>query len=230
MQAPTVRHSGNDWASRNNLRNAAVSASSIMNTRQWGDAGAENNPAMLEYRAALANNNALQLTQPGMDLEGMRQIGQLARERLSQAGQNDRAELGALRFDQANQVDRARLAVEQTTAGFQNRSAQRLENAQVALENAKTPEAQRSAYLRLMALAGKQEHAKDRYITVGGGQTVRDGQTVKEPTSVLDTATQQWMQPPGQGGPVTVQSREQLAALPSGSVYVGPNDKQYRKD
>ena len=40
--APTVRHSGNDWEARNDLRNAQVSATSIMNNGgQWDRAAEE---------------------------------------------------------------------------------------------------------------------------------------------------------------------------------------------
>ena len=36
VQAPTVLHSGNDWASRNALRSAEVSASSMTNQQGYG--------------------------------------------------------------------------------------------------------------------------------------------------------------------------------------------------
>lgn len=39
--APVIRHSGNDWQKRNSLRNAQVSAGSIMNNGGKWDSGAE---------------------------------------------------------------------------------------------------------------------------------------------------------------------------------------------
>lgn len=156
FQAPTVRHSGNDWQARNDLRNAEVSAGSIMNTRKWGGPGAENNPDVLKYKAMLANDMAMRGLQPAADVAAMRENASLQREGMQQAGANDRATLSAMSDAERNQISRNRLALEQTTAGFQNRTAQRMENAQVALENAKTPEQQRSARERLLALAGKE--------------------------------------------------------------------------
>ncbi len=64
FQPQPIRHSDNDWQTRKNLENARTAASSITNTRQWGGPGAENNPAMQEYRAALATDNALQQAEP----------------------------------------------------------------------------------------------------------------------------------------------------------------------
>lgn len=82
-QAPTVRHSGNDWNARNTLRNAEVSASSITNTRRWGGKGAENSPDVQAYKAMLDNDLALQRTEPGVQLETLRSNNGLRGQKLA---------------------------------------------------------------------------------------------------------------------------------------------------
>lgn len=82
-QAPTVRHSGNDWNARNTLRNAEVSASSITNTRRWGGKGAENSPDVQAYTAMLGNDLALQRAEPGMQLETLRSNNSLRGQKLT---------------------------------------------------------------------------------------------------------------------------------------------------
>ncbi|WP_404299793.1 hypothetical protein [Alicycliphilus denitrificans] len=106
----------------------------------------------------------------------------LQAENLQQAGANTRAAFSAMSDAERNQIARGRLAMEQTAAGFQNRTAQRIENAQVAFENASTPEQQRSARERLLALSGKSEG--ELWAHSPGGQ-------------VVDPKTQQLITQPG---------------------------------
>lgn len=136
--------------------------------------------------------------------EAMQQSGSMARERLQQMGATDRANIGARHYGDSNAIARGELAIKQGTAARQERTAQRIDQAETALQNAKTPIEQRSARERLLALHGKSDSMKDRFVTVGGGQTVRDGQTVKEPTSLYDTLENRWVQAPNsaeQAGP-----------------------------
>ncbi len=137
------------------LRDAEVSASSITNRPEWGGRGAQDNPAMLEYRAALQQDSNIRQNRAGADLETMRQSGTLQREGMQQAGETQRTGIRAEGVNAANQIARGRLTLEQIAAGYSNRSADRIDRAQMDLENAKTPEVQRSARERLMALAGK---------------------------------------------------------------------------
>lgn len=137
------------------LRDAEVSAGSIMNTRKWGGSGAENNPSMLAYGALLKQDSNMVQNQAAAEIEAQRQATALLREGMHQAGENRRAAMTGQRYADANQIDRGRLTLEQIAAGYSNRSADRLDRAQAELESAKTPEAQRSARERLMALAGK---------------------------------------------------------------------------
>ncbi|WP_311221348.1 MULTISPECIES: hypothetical protein [unclassified Acidovorax] len=137
------------------LRDAAVSASSLTNRSSWGGRGAENNADMLAFRAALQQDSDIRQNQAGQDLEGLRQSGSLAREGLQQTGATERTNISARRDDAANQIAKGRLTLEQIAAGYTNRSADRIDRAQVELENARTPETQRSARELLMALAGR---------------------------------------------------------------------------
>ena len=87
VQAPIVRNSTNDWAARNNLRNASVSASSITNNGgKFDRSGPGDSAAMAEYKAALATDQALQQAQPGMDQTAMRENAGIQREGMQQEG------------------------------------------------------------------------------------------------------------------------------------------------
>ena len=68
-QAPTVLHSGNDWASRNALRNLEVSASSITNNGGRFDENRGTSTARKAYAAALGEDIKRQGAQPAVDLE-----------------------------------------------------------------------------------------------------------------------------------------------------------------
>lgn len=122
-------------------------------------AGSIHGPTAAAGKAALAalDAQALQQERAAGDLGVVQaqQQGLSARERLTQLGANQRASMDAQRHADANQIDRGRLELEQMTAGFQSRTAQRMEKAQIDLESAKTPAEQRSARERLLALAGK---------------------------------------------------------------------------
>lgn len=155
LQAPVVRHSGNDWQMRNDLRNAQVSASSITNNGGRWDQHKGVSPERA-YAAALEQaDTKARFAQPGVDLATQRENASLQREGMQQQGATNRTVINAATDGERNQISRGKLALEQMAAGFQNRSAQRTENAQLALENAKTPEEARSARERLLALAGK---------------------------------------------------------------------------
>ena len=162
VTAPTVLHSGNSWQARNDLRNLEVSASSIMNRPGWEGAGMgryarqHGTPAATQaYQAAQAADIAARGAQSAYDMKAAQENAAIEREGMQQQGATDRASISAISDAERNQIARGRLAMEQTAAGFQNRTAQRMENAQVAFENAKTPEQQRSARERLLALSGK---------------------------------------------------------------------------
>ena len=126
-----------------------------MNSEKWGGKGAQNNPSVLAYKTALANDAAAQAGQIALDGEAMRQNGGIQREGMQQAGETQRTGIRAEGVEGVNQINRGRLTLEQIAAGYTNRSADRIDRAQAELENAKTPEAQKSARERLMALTGR---------------------------------------------------------------------------
>jgi hypothetical protein len=73
IQAPVVRHSGNDWQARNDLRNALVSASSITNNGGKWDRHKGESAEALTYRAMLGTDQALRNSVPGLDQAAMRE-------------------------------------------------------------------------------------------------------------------------------------------------------------
>jgi hypothetical protein len=90
VAAPTVRHSGNNWAARNALRNAEVSASPITNR---GLGRNRTTPAQDVYRTALSNDAALLQAEPAMQqddansrtmIQGMQAQQRLAMDRETQ--------------------------------------------------------------------------------------------------------------------------------------------------
>ncbi|MCO5358422.1 hypothetical protein [Acidovorax kalamii] len=91
ISAPTMRHSGNDWQARNDLRNAQVSASSITQSDKWGKG--RDRTATENYAALLRADSAARGAQPGIDQEAMRQNGGLQREAMQQTGETSRTQL-----------------------------------------------------------------------------------------------------------------------------------------
>ena len=75
-------------------------------------------------------------------------------------------------------------------------TSQRSANILQRYDSAKN-EAERMAIIRQHPDVFGQKQAepqgKDRYMTVGGGTSVVDGQTVREPTMVFDTVTKQYV-------------------------------------
>lgn len=227
---PVIRHSGNDWAARNALRNAEVSASSITNRAEWNNAGkADADGKIARYNAAVANDFALQQAQPGLEQEGQRQRGLSARERLLQIGENARANLSAQRYDDANQIAAGQLALQQTAAGFQNRAAQRMENAQVAYEQAGTPALRAAARDRLLALAGKAHDDQWKAVALQGGTDAMGNKTESILGAVNERTGEMRRMPTGQAGADRVTTKAQFDALPKGATYTGEDGRTYRK-
>lgn len=212
-----VANSSNDFAARKQLENLATSASSIKNTLKWGGRGAENNPSVRAYQAALESDLAQQQGQTRADESTLHANAGLQREGVQQLGATQRE---AMR----NDVDRGRLALEQGVAAERSRGAARIEAAQEAVATADTPQKQRAAQQRLLALMGKPENTKDRFVTAGGGTYVQDGQTVKEPTSIYDSVRDEWLTPPAQNQQQPP-SKEQLV---KGKVYRLPDGRSMR--
>jgi hypothetical protein len=212
------------------LRDAEVSASSITNKPEWGGRGAENSAAMLEYRAALQQDSNIRQNQAGADLETTRQTGSLQREGLQQAGETQRTNIRAQRDDAANEIARGRLSLEQVAAGYTNRSADRMDKAQAELEAAKTPEAQRSARERLLALAGKAPQ-NEWAVQVTPTTKNLDGSTTQGSVYRFNKTTGETVRVDEGQAPAApkVSSQAQFDALPKGATYMGADGRMYRK-
>jgi hypothetical protein len=219
-----IAHSGNDWASRNALRNAEVSASSIKNTQQWGGRGAENNPAVQKYQAMLTTDQALQQAAPGLQAEGMRQGNALVRAAMEQQGQNQRAGMQA-------GLTQQRLDMDRETQGYTNRTNRLVEAARNQVAQQQDPTKRRSLVQYMRDIEGATQQS-DPYLVVPGGQQVdpTSGRAYNTPSTVFNRSTGQFMQQPGQGGPISVTNQAQFNALPSGTLYTAPDGQQYRKN
>lgn len=130
VQAPQVLHSGNSWQARNDLRNAMVSASSIMNDGgKWDKHGKGVVAPERAYAMELAKTDAaLRGAQPGVDVAAMRENAGIQREGMQQAGETQRSRLQQALTDirerrtaqhQASQEDiaRQRLALDTARLG-----------------------------------------------------------------------------------------------------------------
>ncbi|QTD44552.1 hypothetical protein [Ottowia testudinis] len=168
--APTVVHSGNDWQARNDLRNAQVSAGALQGSwDNWRNKGGPS-AAQTKFASLQTADQAARGAQPGLDQEAMRQQGATARNT-----QDNRTR--SLADVARSSLERDRFGLEQTQAGFQNRSAQRLENAQLALESAKTEDEQRGARQRLLALMGKPDGDTWKAVALQGGMDAQGNKT-----------------------------------------------------
>lgn len=239
FRAPTVAHSGNDWQSRNDLRNAEVSASSIKNTLQWGGAGAENSPDVQKYQSMLSTDQTLRRAQPGLDAETLRQNAGLAREEIQQAGGLQReamqqsGETG--RTGMRVGVEQQRLQGEAEARGFKTRAQRQEEQLRnTLLDPNATPQQKQQAQQSMRAIRGETEQSPWK-VTVTPATKNADGSTTQGSIIRHNAVTGEVQQVDAgmAGGPKTITNddagRRALAALPSGSVYVGPDGKQYRK-
>ena len=176
VQAPVVRNSTNDWAARNNLRNASVSASSITNNGgKFDRSGPGDSAAMAEYKAALATDQAMQSAQPGMDQTAMRENAGIQREGMQQqgattrTGMQERGSMGRTMAQAALEQQKINQAGE--SQGFANRAAAQSEQLRnVLLDPNATPEQRSVAQRNLAALSGNTEDARKNVVTLGGGQ------------------------------------------------------------
>ncbi|MFS4514357.1 hypothetical protein ACMFLR_10875 [Delftia tsuruhatensis] len=194
IEAAGIRHSGNDWQSRNELRNAEVSASSITNTRRFGGRGAENSPDMQRYRAALGTDAALRQADPAMQIEGVRQGNALVRAAMEQQGQNQRAGMQA-------GLTQQRLDMDRETQGYTNRTNRLVEAARNQVAQQQDPTKRRSLVQYMRDIEGGTPQA-DPYLVVPGGQQVdpTSGRAYNTPSTVFNRQSGQFVQQPGQGG------------------------------
>lgn len=159
FRTPTIAHSGNDWQSRNDLRNAEVSASSITNTRRFGGRGAENSPDVERYRSMLGTDAVLRQAQPGLEAETMRQNAGLMREDMQQAGGLQREAMQQAgetgRTGMRVGIEQQRLQGEQVARGFKTRAAAQEETLRnTLLDPNATPQQKQQAQQAMRAIRG----------------------------------------------------------------------------
>lgn len=215
QQAPQVRHSGNDWQARNDLRNLEVSASSITNQPRWSGQGGRQAagsvpPAVAAYQAALQTDAELRRAVPSMDQMAMRENAATQRTGMQEQGSNARntldntvrmADVGVRGFDaqarRANDarrasVDERRMTLDENTGNISIRAAQRLESLQTRYAEAKTDADRAKIAKEIRDLSGKGDgNLKDNFMVVGGGQEwdAQAGAMRNVPQRVIDLRT-----------------------------------------
>lgn len=200
QQAPQVRHSGNDWQARNDLRNLEVSASSITNQPRWSGQGGRQAagsvpPAVAAYQAALQTDAELRRAVPSMDQMAMRENAATQRTGMQEQGSNARntldntvrmADVGVRGFDaqarRANDarrasVDERRMTLDENIGNISVRAAQRLESLQTRYAEAKTDADRAKIAREIRDLSGKSDETADWAVQVTPQTKNPDGST-----------------------------------------------------
>ncbi|TCP14632.1 hypothetical protein [Simplicispira metamorpha] len=159
MAAPQVAHSGNSWSAQNALRNAQVSASSIMNNGGRWDQHKGVSPERA-YAAAMENADfAARGAQPGMDQAAMRENAATQREGMQQAGSTARAQMQEVgqnnRFGQTQGLARDKFGLEQETQGIKNQGASLISAMQAQIAQEKDPAKRQAIVQRLREMQGQ---------------------------------------------------------------------------
>ncbi|WP_315534019.1 hypothetical protein [Delftia acidovorans] len=249
FRAPTVAHSGNDWQARKDLQNLETGASSIMNRPEFAAAGmarfrgggAQSGPppAVAAYQAALQTDSALRQAQPGLEAETMRQNAGLAREGIQQEGGLQREAMQQAgetgRTGMRVGIEQQRLQGEAEARGFKTRAQRQEEQLRnTLLDPNATAQQKQQAQQSMRAIRGDAEPSPWA-LQVTPSAKNPDGSSSEGSVYRINKATGdvQRVDAGMAGGPKTITNddagRRALAALPSGSVYVGPDGKQYRK-
>ena len=237
FQAPTVAHSGNSWSAQNALRNAQVSASSIMNNGGSWDKHKGVSPERA-YAAAMENADfAARGAQAGMNQAAMRENAAIQREGMQQAGSTARTQMQEVgqnnRFGQTHGLARDKLSMEQETQGFSNRAAAQSEQLRNTLLDPKaTPEQRSIAQRNLAALSGKTAADRMQTVTLPDttnemGQVVRGGQALVR-TLEDGTVVQVPVGAAQQGGAQPLP--QDPSKRKAGDVYTAPNGTRVKWD
>lgn len=230
LQPPTVAHSGNSWSAQNALRNAQVSASSIMNNGGSWDKHKGVSPERA-YAAAMENADfAARGAQAGMDQaamrenaaiqrEGMQQAGSTARTQMQEAGQNNR-------FGQTQGLAQQKFGMEREAQGFQVRAAAQQEQLRNQIMQEQDP-AKRQSMVQLMREMQGQTQPSEWGVQVTPATKNVDGSTSMGSVIRFNKATGVVEQVPGQGGqdgrpsgPAAPTSKAEYDALPKGAQYI----------
>jgi hypothetical protein len=234
FRTPTIAHSGNDWQSRNDLRNAEVSASSITNTRRFGGRGAENSPDMQRYRAMLGTDAALRQAQPGLEAETMRQNAGLMREDMQQAGGIQREAMQQAgetgRTGMRVGIEQQRLQGEAEARGFKTRAQRQEEQLRnTLLDPNATPQQKQQAQQSMRAIRGDADPSPWA-LQVTPATKNPDGSTTEGSVIRYNKSTGDVQRVEGGGGQTPkVATQAQFDALPKGATYIGEDGRTYRK-
>lgn len=188
LRAPTVAHSGNDWAARQRLKDMETSASSITNRAEWRSGSSTpvwgsrygqgiNDPdgKIARFNAATQADLAAQGKAPELQQRTNEINAGLRRAAMAEAGADRRAQgqiglgLGQLALGaQRNELDARRVGSDERLRAPQIRAAERLGQLQEAYINAKTPEEQSAIAGQIRAYSGKNEDEWQAVALQGG--------------------------------------------------------------
>lgn len=224
FRTPTIAHSGNDWQSRNDLRNAEVSASSITNTRRFGGRGAENSPDMQRYRAMLGTDAVLRQAQPGLEAETMRQNAGLMREDMQQAGGLQREAMQQAgetgRTGMRVGIEQQRLQGEAEARGFKTRAQRQEEQLRnTLLDPNATPQQKQQAQQSMRAIRGDADPSPWA-LQVTPATKNADGSTTEGSVIRYNKSTGDVQRVDGGPGRTPAPTKESLV---SGQVYTTPS-------
>lgn len=193
-----------------------------------------------------ANNATSQFNNTSNNAAGMAQT--MVREQ----GANQRAVLGEngqnFRHGQALDQDTAKFNADfglkawqqnltEQKEGFGIRQAQRVEKLQEMYDKAETPEQRQSILERLNRATGAKENARDRYMTVGGGQVYdKDAGLINQPQQIFDTQTRGYVdlaesnagQPATQGNAQTYNGYQVYTDANGTQAYFDPKSGQFK--
>lgn len=226
VAAPVVRNSTNDWAARKAVEAAATAASSITNDpSRIGARAAALRPDNVAYQAALKNDQALQLAQPGMDLAAMRENAALQREGMQQSGADQRSARGFQIDNRRAGIEEKRAATEAEARGFDIRQGYRQEKLSERYDAAKTPEEKAAVAQQIRDLSGKQTESPWK-VQVTPTTKNADGSTTEGSVIRYNQQTGQAERVDlGQGGRGGNPAPQDASQRRVGATYALPNGK-----
>lgn len=223
LAVPTATHSGNDWRARETLRRLKMDADSLIHK----DPRARRQAQAAYQQAATADVAAMTGGQTNIDAKAMELDAGLQREGMQQQGANHRAGIGARAAALRLAMDGRRLNLEETTQGFQNRQAQRVEQAQTAYLNAETDEARNAAQKRLATLTGRADGADWEVHMTPTIKNV-DGSTTQGSVIRSNKRTGEVQRVDEGGSAPAAPETANAAQRVLGQVYTAPNGQRVR--
>lgn len=244
VQAPQVQHSGNSWQARNDLRNAAVSASSMTEqpgyggilTRRGFVGGVQGaTPAQQAYQSMLASDQAARAAQNTGEQTAMRENAAIQRTGMQEQGATGRnamdnsvrtAEVLARGFDARRKqaLDERRLGLEERAQQPQIQAAQRQEALFQRYQAAKTPEERNAIAQQIRDLKGTASPASWKAVALQGGTDAMGNKTEGVLAAVNEQTGEVRRLDSVQGGAKEAAPTE-VGQRKAGTVYSLPNGK-----